>query len=67
MEEQNKKQSTPSSPSTSLETEAEKFWRELQEMPWSTDKVGQGFCMPYSKPRDLKQPATDKKDPEKEV
>jgi hypothetical protein len=66
MEEQNKKQRRPSSQTTLMDEEELRYLKELQELPYSNDKVGQAFCMPYSIPSHLKKPAPQKKDPEKE-
>ncbi len=36
-----KKKKDPSNLNTSTETAGQKFWREFQEMPYSTDRIGQ--------------------------
>lgn len=42
------------------------FWQKLQEMPYSNDKIGQAFSIPWSKPESAKRPeqAHDKSNPD---
>jgi len=45
------KKNDQSEANTSTMSEGEKFWEELQNLPYSTDRVGQGFVIHLPQPK----------------